>query len=78
MPKNIPAPWQELELQAYHAYREWPIWLVLRERELAAHLRERKKPIAPDAAKPGTPSAQPTGDPSLAERREHNRKGGKP
>ena len=29
------APWQDLEKQAYHAYREWPIWLALRERELA-------------------------------------------
>ena len=28
------APWQELEKQAYHAYREWHLWLVLREREL--------------------------------------------
>ena len=32
------APWQELEQQAYHAYREWPIWLALRERELAERL----------------------------------------
>jgi len=29
------APWQDLEKQAYHAYREWHLWLVLRERELA-------------------------------------------
>ncbi len=38
MPPNKPvnAPWQALEEQAVHAYREWPIWLVLRERELAA------------------------------------------
>lgn len=32
------APWQELETQAYHAFREWHIWLVLRERELADRL----------------------------------------
>lgn len=32
------APWQELEKQAYHAYREWHIWLALRERELADRL----------------------------------------
>ncbi len=31
-----PHPWQTLEAEAYHAFREWPIWLVLRERELAA------------------------------------------
>lgn len=38
---NAP-PWQAIEEQAYHAYREWPIWLVLRERELAAHLNLHK------------------------------------
>ncbi len=36
MPKKqtAAAPWQALEEQAYHAYREWPLWLVLRAREL--------------------------------------------
>ena len=29
------APWQDLEKQAYHAYREWHLWLALRERELS-------------------------------------------
>ena len=41
------APWQDLEKQAYHAYREWPIWLALRERELAergAAARADKRP----------------------------------
>ncbi|QPC83613.1 hypothetical protein G4Y79_04315 [Phototrophicus methaneseepsis] len=28
-------PWQQIEEQAFHAYREWPLWLVLRQRELA-------------------------------------------
>jgi hypothetical protein len=28
-------PWQQIEEQAFHAFREWPVWLVLRERELA-------------------------------------------
>ncbi len=37
-----PPPWQAIEEQAYHAYREWPIWLALRERELAAHLSLHK------------------------------------
>jgi hypothetical protein len=44
MPKKStasPAPWQDLEQQAYHAYREWPIWLLLRERELAERLGKR-------------------------------------
>jgi hypothetical protein len=45
------APWQELEKQAYHAYREWHIWLALRERELTGrrHARQADK-RAPDAA----------------------------
>jgi|GEM_PF-3308460 len=28
-------PWQQIEEQAFHAFREWPLWLVLRQRELA-------------------------------------------
>lgn len=47
-----PAPdWGELERQAYYAYREWPIWLMLRERELSARLKAqapRSKPAAAD------------------------------
>ena len=31
-------PWQEMEQQAYHAYREWPIYLKLRLRALRRHL----------------------------------------
>jgi hypothetical protein len=27
-------PWHEIETQAFHAFREWPLWLVLRQREL--------------------------------------------
>ncbi|MBA3873201.1 MAG: hypothetical protein H0X30_29050 [Anaerolineae bacterium] len=54
MSKKTPnAPWQAIEEQAYHAYREWPIWLVLRERELAAHLSLHKSPEKAElAAKP--------------------------
>jgi hypothetical protein len=47
--KTIAAPWQALEEQAFHAYREWPIWLVLRERELAAR-------TTPDQATPARSS----------------------
>lgn len=35
---NRLTPWQEMELQAYHAYREWPLFLKLRLRELRRHL----------------------------------------
>ncbi len=33
--KDSVHPWQQIEEQAFHAFREWPLWLVLRERELA-------------------------------------------
>ena len=48
-------PWQALEEEAYHAFREWPIWLVLRERELGTRLDEaaaRRNPAAAQAARP--------------------------
>ena len=35
MAKKDKHPWQQIEEQAFHAFREWPLWLVLRERELA-------------------------------------------
>lgn len=52
--KTVESPFQALEAEAYHAFREWPIWLVLRERELAAHLRPHldtgKPPVRPAGA----------------------------
>lgn len=36
------SPFQALEQAAYLAYREWPIWLVLRQRELEAHLERAR------------------------------------
>jgi|GEM_PF-2154601 len=40
MPKNTPEradqPLRETEAAAYHAFREWPLLLVLRQKELAA------------------------------------------
>lgn len=60
------APWQELETQAYHAFREWPLWLVLRERELAARLvagrTDKRAPGAAAAAeKPERKTTTPKG-----------------
>ena len=52
-PTATNGPWQDLEQQAYHAYREWPLWLVLRERELA----ERGRPARPEQRAAGTASA---------------------
>jgi hypothetical protein len=33
--KETVHPWQQIEEQAFHSFREWPLWLVLRQRELA-------------------------------------------
>ena len=33
--KDTVHPWQQIEEQAFHSFREWPLWLVLRQRELA-------------------------------------------
>jgi hypothetical protein len=41
------APWQELEEQAYHAYREWHLWLILHERELAKSNRMTQRQSLP-------------------------------
>lgn len=38
--KNI---FKELEMQALLAFREWPIWLILREKELQMHLVQVKR-----------------------------------
>jgi hypothetical protein len=32
------SPFKAMEEEAYQAFLEWPIWLVLREKELAAYL----------------------------------------
>jgi hypothetical protein len=38
------SPFHVLEQEAYHAFREWPIWLVLRLRELEARLTPAELP----------------------------------
>ena len=35
---NSTSPFEAMEQEAYHAFLEWPVWLVLREKELAAYL----------------------------------------
>ena len=35
---------KEMEEEAYHAFLEWPIWLVLREKELAEYLASDPAP----------------------------------
>ncbi|MEO1644345.1 MAG: hypothetical protein AAFR67_04115 [Chloroflexota bacterium] len=48
--------WEKIEEQAYHAFREWPIWLRLRQVELSQHLQQAN----PSA---GAPVATPTDSP---------------
>ena len=60
--KTAASPFQALEEEAYHAFREWPVWLVLRERELDAHLTAQRPPVA---ANPGTQPEQQRRHPAL-------------
>jgi hypothetical protein len=52
MTKHTPStsPFKVMEEEAYHAFLEWPIWLVLREKELAAYLSETPAPANPRVA----------------------------
>ncbi|MAS35353.1 MAG: hypothetical protein CL610_15185 [Anaerolineaceae bacterium] len=59
--KDSVHPWQQIEEQAFHAFREWPLWLVLRERELAQRTTDTQ-PAAPSAAAAGKSSQQPAGN----------------
>lgn len=54
--------WQDLEKQAFDACREWPIWLMLRTRELEERLRKQPPKSHPAAApRSGTQSVQKHG-----------------
>jgi len=61
--KTEESPFQALEEEAYHAFREWPVWLALRERELDAHLAPQRPA---DAQGAHTPPEHTRGDPPLA------------
>jgi hypothetical protein len=39
-----------MEEEACHAFLEWPVWLVLREKELAAYLAADRPQTNPRAA----------------------------
>ena len=56
--KHDGVPWQALEEGAYHAYREWPVWLVLRERELAQRLEPARGAAGARADDRQRPSTQ--------------------
>ena len=55
--KQNPQSWEKIEEQAYYAFREWGIWLVLRQTELSAHLQQAK-------ASTHTPRAEASGAPA--------------
>ncbi len=48
--KDTLHPWQQIEEQAFHAFREWPLWLVLRERELAERTHQSPSHQTPPKA----------------------------
>ena len=56
--QDAPHPWQQIEEQAFHAFREWALWLVLRERELAQETR-RPPSSAPAAEAADQTARQP-------------------
>ena len=43
------SPFQAMEEEAYHAFREWPILLVMRQKELAMHLATVASTPAPSS-----------------------------
>lgn len=54
------SPWQELEEQAYHAYREWPLFLKLRLRQLRQHLPASAfASLSPRREDPSAPEPMP-------------------
>jgi hypothetical protein len=51
MPKPVSSsPFQAMEEEAYHAFREWPILLVMRQKELEMHLATVAATPAPSGA----------------------------
>ena len=60
--KETVHPWQQIEEQAFHAFREWSLWLVLRQRELAAQQSGSRTTVRPiPAAGAGESTERPEG-----------------
>jgi len=55
---SVSSPFKAMEEEAYHAFREWPIFLVLRQKELELHLGAVSTPEAPPAATAPAPHPQ--------------------
>lgn len=61
MPKPISSsPFQAMEEEAYHAFREWPILLVMRHKELEIHLATVASTPAPSSEADATAVDKPT------------------
>ncbi len=52
------SPFKVMEEEAYHAFLEWPVWLVLREKELASYLAANRPQANPRAVESARGSAQ--------------------
>jgi hypothetical protein len=53
------SPFQVMEDEAYHAFREWPIFLVLRQKELDVHLAAAPAPRAAAETTPDSSAPEP-------------------
>jgi len=58
--KDTTHPWQQIEEQAFHAFREWPLWLVLRQRELSMQTAQTTPTSAVSAQATGADIEPPT------------------
>jgi hypothetical protein len=60
MAKPTSSPFQAMEEEAYHAFREWPILLVMRQKELETHLATvaATPAVAPSPAPSGQADAE--------------------
>ena len=56
----ITSPFKAMEEEAYHAFREWPIFLVMRQKELETHLASVAPSNTPrDASNPADAGQRP-------------------
>lgn len=71
MPKTpITSPFKAMEEEAYHAFREWPIFLLLRQKELETHLAAVAPPDATrDTAQPAHAGQRPAASEMRGDRR---------
>jgi len=60
--KDTTHPWQQIEEQAFHAFSEWPLWLVLRQRELSMQTAQTTPTGSVSAQATGTDVKQSAGN----------------